>query len=158
MKRSGLQVHDRMTEEVYTEPLRTFRSATRPAAVYTVPVLERGRAALEEINAELGLAFDEQVSLCCVLCHGASLACQRLSCKGRCADSGLFITWSNISGMSSVICFSLGCKAALSLHHTSQFTLITIKFYYTRSCNLSACWNALLELSRVYEARDSLAS
>lgn len=78
MKRLGLQVHDRMTEEVYTEPLRTFRSATWPAAVYTVPVLERGRAALEEINAELGLAFDEQVSLCCALCRGASLACQRV--------------------------------------------------------------------------------
>lgn len=53
-------MHDRMTEEVYAEPLRSFRSAARPAAVYTIPVLERGRAALEEINAELGLAFDEQ--------------------------------------------------------------------------------------------------
>ncbi|KAK9837421.1 hypothetical protein WJX81_001177 [Elliptochloris bilobata] len=53
-------VHDRMTEEVYSQPLRSFRSAARPAPVFTVPVLERGRAALEEINAELGLAFDEQ--------------------------------------------------------------------------------------------------
>ena len=54
------QVHDRMTEEVYAQPLRSFRSSARPAPVFTVPVLARGRAALEEINKELGLAFDEQ--------------------------------------------------------------------------------------------------
>lgn len=55
------QVHDRMTEEVYAAPLRSFRSPAAPAPVFTVPVLARGRAALEDINAELGLAFDEQV-------------------------------------------------------------------------------------------------
>lgn len=49
-----------MTEEVYAQPLRSFRSSARPAPVFTVPVLARGRAALEEINKELGLAFDEQ--------------------------------------------------------------------------------------------------
>ena len=54
------QVHDRMTEEVYAQPLRSFRSSARPAPVFTVPVLARGREALEEINKELGLAFDEQ--------------------------------------------------------------------------------------------------
>ncbi len=60
----GPQVHDRMTEEVYGRPLRSFRSTARPAPVFTVPVLARGRAALEEINAELGLAFDEQARDC----------------------------------------------------------------------------------------------
>ncbi len=53
-------MHDRMTEEVYGQSLRSFRSTAQPAPVFTVPVLARGRAALEEINAELGLAFDEQ--------------------------------------------------------------------------------------------------
>ena len=59
----ALQVHDRMTEEVYSQPLRSFRSTAQPAPVFTVPVLARGRAALEDINAELGLAFDEQARL-----------------------------------------------------------------------------------------------
>ena len=54
------QVHDRMTEQVYPEPLRSFAGAAAPGAVCTVPVLTQGRAALEAINAELGLAFDEQ--------------------------------------------------------------------------------------------------
>jgi phosphoribosylformylglycinamidine synthase len=54
------QVHDRMTEQVYPEPLRSFASSALPGPVFTVPVLEKGRAALEQINAELGLAFDEQ--------------------------------------------------------------------------------------------------
>ena len=54
-----LQVHDRMTEEVYKQPLRSFKTDVTPAPVYTVPLLEKGRAALEEINEELGLGFDE---------------------------------------------------------------------------------------------------
>eukprot|EP00884_Botryococcus_braunii_P021813 jgi/Botrbrau1/8315/Bobra.0081s0004.1 len=53
-------VHDRMTEEVYPEPLQSFKSDVLPAPVYTVPVLEQGRRALEEINREMGLAFDEE--------------------------------------------------------------------------------------------------
>lgn len=55
-----MQVHDRMTEEVYSEPLRSFASSAVPGLVFTVPVMEKGRAALEQINEELGLAFDEQ--------------------------------------------------------------------------------------------------
>ena len=54
-----LQVHDRMTEEVYKTPLKTFHAEVTPAPVYTVPLLEKGRSALEEINEELGLGFDE---------------------------------------------------------------------------------------------------
>lgn len=53
-------VHDRMTEQVYPEPLRSFASDVVPAPVTTVAVLQRGRAALEEINREMGLAFDEE--------------------------------------------------------------------------------------------------
>ena len=48
-----------MTEEVYKQPLKTFKTDVTPAPVYTVPLLEKGRAALEEINDELGLGFDE---------------------------------------------------------------------------------------------------
>lgn len=55
-----LQVHDRMTEQVYLEPLRSFATSVTPGPVFTIPVLEEGRAALEQINEELGLAFDEQ--------------------------------------------------------------------------------------------------
>ena len=56
-----MQVHDRMTEQVYLEPLKSFKSQVMPSPVFTVPVLEQGRRALEDINEELGLAFDEQV-------------------------------------------------------------------------------------------------
>ncbi len=44
-------VHDRMTEQVYAEPAKTFKVDAVPAPVFTVPVMEKGRAALEEINS-----------------------------------------------------------------------------------------------------------
>jgi phosphoribosylformylglycinamidine synthase len=53
------EVHDRMTECVYTEPLRSFASNITPKPVMTIPVMTRGQAALESINKEMGLAFDE---------------------------------------------------------------------------------------------------
>ncbi|KAM7270082.1 hypothetical protein ACFE04_029296 [Oxalis oulophora] len=53
-------VHDRMTECVYTEKLKSFQTNVVPEEVYFVPVMEKGRKALEEINQEMGLAFDEQ--------------------------------------------------------------------------------------------------
>lgn len=43
-------VHDRMTEEVYAQPASSFKVTVTPAPVFTVPVMEQGRAALEEIN------------------------------------------------------------------------------------------------------------
>jgi phosphoribosylformylglycinamidine synthase len=43
-------VHDRMTEQVYEEPITSFKVNTPPAPVYTVAVMEKGRKALEEIN------------------------------------------------------------------------------------------------------------
>ena len=53
------EVHDRMTETPYAEPLQTFETGVSPEPVYEIPVLEEGRAALERINREMGLAFDE---------------------------------------------------------------------------------------------------
>ena len=52
-------VHDRMTECPYSEPLTDFASGVTPAPVGTLPVMVEGRAALESINDELGLAFDD---------------------------------------------------------------------------------------------------
>ncbi|BBH08836.1 hypothetical protein Prudu_021153 [Prunus dulcis] len=53
-------VHDRMTECVYTQKLVSFETSVVLDEVCHVPVMERGRKALEEINQEMGLAFDEQ--------------------------------------------------------------------------------------------------
>lgn len=53
-------VHDRMTECVYTQRLTSFETSVVPEEVRSVPVMEKGRKALEEINEEMGLAFDEQ--------------------------------------------------------------------------------------------------
>jgi phosphoribosylformylglycinamidine synthase len=52
-------LHDRMTEEEYLTPLTTFDSGALPEPVSTVPIMEQGRAALEKINAERGLGFDD---------------------------------------------------------------------------------------------------
>lgn len=52
-------VHDRMTEEPYAAALAAFTTDTVPAPVITIPVLAGGRAALERVNTEMGLAFDE---------------------------------------------------------------------------------------------------
>lgn len=52
-------VHDRMTECVYPSKLKSFEINTIPESVSVVPIMERGREALEEINAKMGLAFDE---------------------------------------------------------------------------------------------------
>ncbi|KMT18055.1 hypothetical protein BVRB_2g032480 [Beta vulgaris subsp. vulgaris] len=53
-------VHDRMTECVYTQRLMSFKTSLVPEEVQYVPVMEKGRKALEEINERMGLAFDEQ--------------------------------------------------------------------------------------------------
>lgn len=52
-------LHDRMTEEEYKTPLATFDSGAQPLPVTTVPIMEQGRAALEKINEERGLGFDD---------------------------------------------------------------------------------------------------
>lgn len=53
-------VHDRMTECVYPKKLVSFKTSVVPEEVYYVPVMEKGRKELEEINQLMGLAFDEQ--------------------------------------------------------------------------------------------------
>ncbi|KAL3838437.1 hypothetical protein ACJIZ3_023028 [Penstemon smallii] len=53
-------VHDRMTEFRYDQKLTSFETTVVPEEVRYIPVMERGRKALEEINEEMGLAFDEQ--------------------------------------------------------------------------------------------------
>lgn len=52
-------LHDRMTEEEYKEPLSSFDTGATPKPVQTIPIMEQGRAALEKINKEMGLGFDD---------------------------------------------------------------------------------------------------
>ena len=52
-------VHDRMTECPYPEPLDSFTIGIEPDPVVEIPVMQEGRAALERIDAEMGLAFDD---------------------------------------------------------------------------------------------------
>ena len=52
-------LHDRMTEQEYELPLATFGTAVQPKLVRTIPILAHGRAALEQINSEMGLGFDD---------------------------------------------------------------------------------------------------
>lgn len=54
------QVHDKMTECLYTGRLTTFDTGVKPAEVYEVDIMSKGQAALEEINKDLGLGFDDQ--------------------------------------------------------------------------------------------------
>jgi phosphoribosylformylglycinamidine synthase len=48
--------HDRMTECVYPEPLRTFETGIVPEAVFEIPLRERGPDALGEIP---GISMDD---------------------------------------------------------------------------------------------------
>jgi phosphoribosylformylglycinamidine synthase len=52
-------LHDRMTEQEYTTALTSFATGTQAKPVKTVPIMEQGRAALELINKEMGLGFDD---------------------------------------------------------------------------------------------------
>ena len=52
-------VHDRMTETPYPRPLESFETGLEPEPVFEIPVLEEGRRALERVNREMGLAFDD---------------------------------------------------------------------------------------------------
>ena len=52
-------VHDRMTECEYVDPLTSFDTGATPETVETIPLIEEGRRALEELNERMGLAFDE---------------------------------------------------------------------------------------------------
>ena len=52
-------LHDRMTEEEYVIPLTSFESGVQTKEITWVPIMEEGRSALEKINNEMGLGFDE---------------------------------------------------------------------------------------------------
>ncbi|KAE8661053.1 putative phosphoribosylformylglycinamidine synthase [Hibiscus syriacus] len=53
-------VHDWMTKCVYKQRLTSFETSVVREEVHFVPLMERGRKSLEEMNQEMGLAFDEQ--------------------------------------------------------------------------------------------------
>lgn len=53
-------VHDRMTECVYPEGIKTFAQHAEAERWSTVPVLSQGRAALEALSKEKGLGYDSQ--------------------------------------------------------------------------------------------------
>ena len=52
-------LHDRMTEEEYDKPLTSFDNGAKPVPVEIIPIMKEGRAALEKINREKGLGFDD---------------------------------------------------------------------------------------------------
>jgi phosphoribosylformylglycinamidine synthase len=52
-------IHDRMTETRYPHPLESFETGMIPEPVFEIPVMEEGRTALERVNREMGLAFDD---------------------------------------------------------------------------------------------------
>ena len=59
IKQLKAMLHDRMTEEEYTTALTSFDSGASPKPVKTIPIMAEGRAALEKINNEMGLGFDD---------------------------------------------------------------------------------------------------
>ncbi|MBI5101664.1 MAG: phosphoribosylformylglycinamidine synthase [Nitrospirae bacterium] len=52
-------VHDRMTECLYPEVLKSFDPGTKAEPVRIIPLVEEGRPALERINREMGLGLDD---------------------------------------------------------------------------------------------------
>eukprot|EP00559_Dactyliosolen_fragilissimus_P000909 CAMPEP_0184855730 /NCGR_PEP_ID=MMETSP0580-20130426/866_1 /TAXON_ID=1118495 /ORGANISM="Dactyliosolen fragilissimus" /LENGTH=1315 /DNA_ID=CAMNT_0027350309 /DNA_START=32 /DNA_END=3979 /DNA_ORIENTATION=+ len=52
-------LHDRMTEQPYDKPIETFDTNVETKGVKTIPIMEEGRTALERVNAEMGLGFDD---------------------------------------------------------------------------------------------------
>ncbi|XP_075235216.1 phosphoribosylformylglycinamidine synthase [Lycorma delicatula] len=53
------ELHDRMTEMRYLEPVSTFDHGIVPEQWFQVDVLKNGKKALEDVNKQLGLAFDD---------------------------------------------------------------------------------------------------
>lgn len=51
--------HDRMTEQLYLESLKTFKTGIEPEATFTIPLIEQGPDALRKLNAEMGLGMDD---------------------------------------------------------------------------------------------------
>nr|XP_034190946.1 phosphoribosylformylglycinamidine synthase isoform X1 [Osmia lignaria] len=51
-------LHDKMTECRYMKPIETFDHGFKPEKWFEVDIMKNGRAALENVNTKLGLAFD----------------------------------------------------------------------------------------------------
>lgn len=52
-------LHDKMTQCIYRQPLDSFDVHFKPDEWFEVDVLSKGRSALEKVNSDLGLAFDD---------------------------------------------------------------------------------------------------
>jgi phosphoribosylformylglycinamidine synthase len=52
-------LHDKMTQCTYKQPLESFDVDVKPDQWFEVDVLSEGRSALEKVNKDLGLAFDD---------------------------------------------------------------------------------------------------
>ncbi len=52
-------IHDRMTEYVYPNPLKSFDNGGKAEPVRLISLLQEGKTALEKLNQEKGLGFDE---------------------------------------------------------------------------------------------------
>ncbi|XP_046394022.1 phosphoribosylformylglycinamidine synthase [Ischnura elegans] len=52
-------LHDRMTQCRYNHPIESFNLGIVPQPWFEVDIMGKGRKALEEVNANLGLAFDD---------------------------------------------------------------------------------------------------
>lgn len=51
--------HDRMTECLYPEPLKSFKTGNLPEKTYTVPLINKGIDELARFNRESGLGMDQ---------------------------------------------------------------------------------------------------
>ncbi|MFA5197663.1 MAG: phosphoribosylformylglycinamidine synthase [Patescibacteria group bacterium] len=54
-------LHDRMTEQIYPEPLVTFDSGIIPDPVRTIPISEKGVSALRKFAEDYGLGFTPEM-------------------------------------------------------------------------------------------------
>jgi phosphoribosylformylglycinamidine synthase len=52
-------LHDKMTQCIYEQPLESFDVHIQPSEWFEVDLLSKGRSALEKVNKDLGLAFDD---------------------------------------------------------------------------------------------------
>ena len=52
-------LHDKMTQCIYEQPLESFDVHIQPIEWFEVDLLSKGRSALEKVNKDLGLAFDD---------------------------------------------------------------------------------------------------
>jgi len=53
------KLHDRMTQEEYKVPISKFGTDVKPQPCKVVPIMKEGRKALERVNEEMGLGFDD---------------------------------------------------------------------------------------------------